>query len=83
MLNLESELRGIGYHKAHCLAAASCVFAPEESRERPCDYPHKSRPTLEAVSIDLPLMLEQINWEHYVRDVQGAADHIFGVAIIQ
>ncbi|GAB4316061.1 MAG: DUF2284 domain-containing protein [Candidatus Sumerlaeia bacterium] len=83
LMALEEELREIGYPKAFCMAAASCLFAPAEPDERPCDYPHKCRPTLEAVCVDLEQTLEQIQWEGYVEDFHAGLRHLFGIILVK
>lgn len=83
LMTVEEELRDIGYPKAFAMAASSCLFAPPESDERPCDYPHKNRPTIEALCIDLEQTLEQIQWEGYVEDFQSGLEHLFGIILVK
>lgn len=67
MLALERECLGRGYPKAFALAIGNCL-APlaEDDGARPCDYPGKARPTLEAIGIDLKETLELVHWSGYL-----------------
>lgn len=83
IISLEEELREIGYPKAFCVALTSCLFAPAEVEDRPCDYPHKSRPTFESVCIDIPVTLENINWDKYIVNFSEGLKHLFALLLIQ
>lgn len=83
LMALEDDLRNIGYPKVFALAASSCLYAPAEIEERPCDYPHKSRPTLESLCIDLEQTLEQIQWEACVENYQSGFEHLFGIVLVK
>jgi predicted metal-binding protein len=84
LIDLEKQLRGIGYLKAFCLAASSCLFAPaDEPEERPCDYTGKCRPTLEAACIDIEQTLDQMGMEEMVEDFKSGLNHLFGIILVK
>jgi predicted metal-binding protein len=69
MLEFEHESFIRGYPKAFVPAVGACLFGHNDDRLRPCDYPHKSRPTFEAIGVNLGETLDMIGWEsHIIRD---------------
>jgi len=69
MLEFEHESFIRGYPKALVPAVGSCLFGHNDDSLRPCEYPGKSRPTFEAIGINLGETLDMIGWESYlVRD---------------
>lgn len=83
MVEAENEAFVRGYGKAFAVAAGNCVFCHHDDSIRPCDYPGKSRPTLEAIGVNLYDTLDMIGWEKYlVREPDGPF-HLFGLMLLE
>lgn len=66
MLEFEQESFIRGYPKAFVPAVGSCLFGHADDSLRPCEYAGKSRPSLEAIGINLGETLDLIGWEAYI-----------------
>lgn len=65
---LDAELRSLraGYPKAFAFAIGNCVHLHFGDDARPCDFPGKTRPTLEAVGVNIPETLDLLNWDAFI-----------------
>lgn len=63
LVDAESEAFVRGYGKAFAIAAGNCLFGHLDDTMRPCDFSFKSRPTLEAVGINVQDTLDMIGWD--------------------
>lgn len=66
VLAAERESFRRGYARAFALAIGNCVHHHWDDDCRPCDFPGKSRPTLEAVGISVPETLDVVGWSRYL-----------------
>lgn len=83
MTAAENESFVRGYGKAFALAAGNCIYCHHDDSIRPCDYPGKKRPTLEAVGVNLHDTLDMIGWEHYlIRDAEDPFQ-FFGLLLLE
>lgn len=83
MADAENECFVRGYGKAFAIAAGNCLFCHHDDQHRPCDYPGKSRPTLEAIGVNLHDTLDMIGWDQYlVRDPHDPFQ-FFGLLLLE
>ncbi len=83
VLEFEHECFVRGYPKAFVPAIGTCLFGHLDETLRPCEYDGKSRPTFEAIGINLGESLEMINWENYlIRDAHDPF-HMFAALMLE
>lgn len=66
VLALEAEAFEQGYPGAFAAGIGTCIYQHLDDSLRPCDYPGKRRPTLEALGIDIRDTLEIVHWAGYI-----------------
>lgn len=72
-----------GYGKAFVLAAGNCLFGHHDDSVRPCEFPGKSRPTLEAIGIDLHETFSVIAWNHHLVREESDPFQLFGLLVLE
>ena len=50
---MEKEIFLRGYYKAFVFGSGPCKLCPKCNTERPCEYPNRARPSMEAAGIDV------------------------------
>ncbi len=84
LLKIEDAAFSRGYSRAFLYAVGNCIFCQGGSEEmRPCHYPGKTRPTLEAAGIDLAETLRMLGWEEYLIHKPGGALSLFGLLLLE
>lgn len=83
MLSLEKQCLGRGYPKSFTLAVGNCLAPLAEDELRPCDYPGKARPTLEALGIDLKETLEMVHWGGMVQRAEDEPMQLFALLLLE
>jgi len=66
MLRVEGESFRRGYTKAFALGVGNCIYQQLSDASRPCAFPGKARPTLEAIGVNLTETLDIIGWDAYL-----------------
>jgi len=66
LLQAEGESFRRGYSKAFALGVGNCIYQHLSDATRPCDFPGKSRPTLEAIGVNLTETLDILGWDAYL-----------------
>jgi predicted metal-binding protein len=66
MLFAEGESSRRGYSKAFAIGVGNCIYQHLSDDTRPCEYPGKSRPTLEAIGVNLTETLDILGWDAYL-----------------
>lgn len=66
VLKIEREAIVRGYPRAFALAIGNCLYQHHDDHLRPCEYPGKNRPTLEALGIEIKDTLEMVQWHGHV-----------------
>lgn len=82
ILGLEGECIVRGYPRAFAIAIGTCLYQHSDDTLRPCDYPMKSRPTLEATGIELHDTLEMVQWQDHVVREAGDPLQLFSVLLL-
>jgi predicted metal-binding protein len=71
LLRIETESQVRGYTRAFAIGIGNCLYLHHDDSLRPCDFPEKRRPTLEALGVELHETLEMILWhQHLVRTAE-------------
>lgn len=83
MLEAEGESFRRGYSKAFAVAIGNCIYQHLDDSMRPCDFEGKSRPTLEAVGVNLTDTLEIIGWDRWLVREPGEAFQMFGLLLLE
>jgi len=83
LLEAEHECFVRGYGKAFAVASGNCMFCHHDDSIRPCTYPEKSRPTLEAIGVNLHETLDMIAWEGYLVRDSGDPFSLFGLLLLE
>ncbi len=83
MIEAENEAFIRGYGKAFAMAVGNCLFCHHDDSMRPCDFAGKSRPTLEAVGVNLSDTLEMIGWSEYLVRDEDNAFQFFGILLLE
>lgn len=83
VLHLEQECLVRGYPRSFALAVGNCLYLHRNDALRPCDYPRKERPTVEALGIELKETFELINWEAHLDVEEGAGFQMFALLLIE
>ncbi|MCC5876958.1 MAG: hypothetical protein JJU11_12125 [Candidatus Sumerlaeia bacterium] len=82
LIEAENESFIRGYGNAFAMAAGNCLYCHHDNSLRPCNYAGKSRPTFEALGINLQETLSMIAWEHLlVRDTDDPFQ-LFGLLLL-
>lgn len=69
VVRVEEEAFKRGYGKAFAMGCGNCLFGHHDDSLRPCSFPGKRRPTLEAIGVNLHDTLTMLDWQDYlVRD---------------
>ncbi len=82
ILGVENECMLRGYPRSFAIAIGTCLYQHTDDSLRPCDYPMKSRPTFEAVGIELRETLEMVQWQHHAVREEGEALQLFSVVLL-
>jgi predicted metal-binding protein len=83
MLTLEKQCLMRGYPRAFTLAIGNCLAPFAEEHIRPCDYPSKARPTLEALGIELKETLEIVHWGGMLVRGEDEPMQLFGLLLLE
>lgn len=83
LLEAENEAFIRGYGNAFALAAGNCLYCHHDDSMRPCLFAGKTRPTLEALGINLKETFEMIAWEQYLLREPEEAFQIFGLLLLE
>ncbi len=84
LLRIEEAAATRGYSRAFVYGAGNCVICQGGDEDmRPCDYPGKARPTLEASGIDLAETLRMIAWDDYLLRKPGDPLSLFGLLLLE
>lgn len=83
LTEVESQAFVRGYGKAFVIGAGNCLFCHHDDRFRPCSYPGKRRPTLEAIGVNLYDSFAQMAWEDYL--LRGASEpfQLFALLLLE
>jgi len=82
VLGLENECMLRGYPRALAIAIGTCLYQHTDDTLRPCEYPSKSRPTFEAVGIELRDTLEMVHLQDYAVREAGDPLQLFSVLLL-
>lgn len=82
MLGIEADAWTRGYSRAFAVAIGNCLYLHHDDRFRPCDYPTKSRPTLEALGVEMRDTLEMVHWEDYLNREASDPFQLFGLLLL-
>jgi predicted metal-binding protein len=83
LVAVENESFKRGYGKAFAAGCGNCLSGHHDDSLRPCSFPGKKRPTLEAVGVNLYDTLNLIGWDEYlVRDAHQPF-HLFGLLLLE
>ncbi len=82
MIRAENEAFIRGYGRAFCVGVGNCIFCHHDDSIRPCGYPEKRRPTLEAVGINLHDTLDMIGWQSLLVRDPGDPFQLFGLLLL-
>jgi len=83
MIHLEEECIVRGYPRSFALGIGNCLYLHHGDSLRPCDYPGKSRPTLESLGVELKDTFEILNWEEHLVREPGETFQMFGLLMIE
>ena len=83
LVEAENEAFIRGYGKAFAVAAGNCIFCHHDDSIRPCEYPGKSRPTLEAIGVNLYDTLDMIGWEELLLRDPDSPFSLFGLLLLE
>lgn len=83
LLRIEQEAFSSGYARAFLLACGNCLFCHRGEGIRPCAYPGKARPSLEAIGVDLSETLHLIGWEEFLNREPDAPLPLFGLLLLE
>ncbi len=83
VIEAEGECFRRGYSKAFAVAIGNCVYQHLDDSARPCDYPSKSRPTLEAVGVNLTDTLDLLGWDRHVVREPGEPLQMFALLLLE
>lgn len=83
MVVSENEAFVRGYGKAFAVGVGNCTFGHHDDSIRPCAYPGKRRPTLEAIGVNLKDTLGMVAWEEYLVRDDDQPFQIFGLLLLE
>ncbi len=83
MVEAENEAFIRGYGKAFCIGAGNCLFCHHDNEMRPCQFGTKTRPTLEAIGVNLYETFEMIAWEKYLVRQESDPFQLFGLLLLE
>ncbi|MCB2155118.1 DUF2284 domain-containing protein [bacterium] len=83
VLHTEKECLKRGYPRAFALAIGTCLYLHHDDRFRPCEFPGKQRPTLEALGIELKDTLEMVHWGDLINRDEDDPFQLFGVLLLE
>ncbi len=83
-LDIEKQCLLNGYPRAFMLAVGNCLYQQrDDDRMRPCEFPCKSRPTLEALGIELKETFEMLTWHCYIHREEGDPFQMFALLLLE
>lgn len=83
VLAAERESFRRGYARAFALAVGNCVHHHLDDDCRPCEFPGKSRPTLEAVGVNVPETLDVVGWSRFIVRRDGEPFQMLAVLLLE
>ena len=83
MVESETQAFQRGYGKAFAIGAGNCLFCHHDDSLRPCEFNGKSRPTLEAIGINLHDTLDMVGWDQYLVRSPEEPFQMFGVLLLE
>lgn len=83
LLRAEKECFLRGYGKAFALGVGNCLFCHTDDSLKPCEFPWKSRPTLESIGVNLYDTLDMIGWDMYIVREPSEPFQMFGLLLLE
>lgn len=83
MIEAETEAFVRGYGKAFALGVGNCLFCHHDDSMRPCEFPGKRRPTLEAIGVNLYDTLDMAGWDHLIIRDSDEPFQMFGLLLLE
>ncbi len=82
VLDLENQLKKMGFNKAFALSGQPCKLCEVCTVETHCEYPEKARPTLQGCGIDISRTLYQMGWNTAARQEPCSPQQTVGMVLI-
>lgn len=83
VLSAERECFIRGYSRAFAIGIGNCIHQHHGDAYRPCDYPDKARPTLEAIGVNLTDTLDLLGWDRYLLREPEEPYQLFAVLLLE
>ncbi|MCH8207894.1 MAG: DUF2284 domain-containing protein [Nitrospinae bacterium] len=82
ILKLEDSLRKKGFYKAFGIVALPCNLCEVCTIDTFCKYPEKARPTFQACGIDVPRIVNHLEWDNGKIITPCTESHNMGMILI-
>ncbi|MEQ8819766.1 MAG: DUF2284 domain-containing protein [Sumerlaeia bacterium] len=83
IMGMEAECLTRGYSRAFAIAIGNCLALHHDDSLRPCDYPGKSRPTLESLGIELKDTFDMLHWQKLLVREAGEPMQLFALLLLE
>jgi predicted metal-binding protein len=80
---LEADTLSRGYPRAFAVGVGNCLYLHTGDHLRPCDYPAKHRPTLEAIGIELKETFEFLHWQPHLTRAESDPFQLFALLLVE